>query len=87
MGQRQERVTQRAGATAALCGASASNAICKPYAEIDTKTSGGTDNYRALQVALSRRLGNGVTLNSQYTFSRSFGLTSGSNESRTAAQP
>jgi len=72
---------------AAACGASASNPICKPFAEIDTKTSGGTDNYRALQVALSRRIGTGVTLNSQYTFSRSFGLTSGSNEARNAAQP
>ncbi len=72
---------------AALCGASASSAICKPYAEIDTKTSGGTDSYRALQVALARRISSGVTLNSQYTFSRSYGMTSGSNESRTAAQP
>jgi hypothetical protein len=72
---------------AAACGASASNPICKPFAEIDTKTSGGTDNYRALEFTLARRIGTGVTLNSQYTFSRSFGLTSGSNESRTAAQP
>src|ERR1041384_1261576 len=72
---------------AAACGASASNPICKPFAEIDTKTSGGSDNYRALQVALTRRIGTGVTLNSQYTFSRSFGITSGSNEARTAAQP
>ncbi len=72
---------------AAACGAAASNPICKPFAEIDTKTSGGTDNYRALQMALSRRFSTGVTLNSQYTFARSFGITSGSNESRTAAQP
>jgi hypothetical protein len=72
---------------AALCGASASNAICKPFAEIDTKTSGGSDSYNALQLALTRRFNTGVTLNAQYTFSKSFGLTSGSNESRTAAQP
>ena len=72
---------------AALCGASASNAICKPFAEIDTKTSGGSDTYNALQMALTRRFNTGVTLNAQYTFSKSFGLTSGSNESRTAAQP
>jgi len=72
---------------AAACGASAANSICKPFAEIDTKTSGGHDNYRALEMTLARRIGSGLTLNSQYTFSRSFGLTSGSNESRTAAQP
>jgi len=72
---------------AAVCGASAANPICKPFAEIDTKTSGGTDNYRSLQAALARRIGTGLTLNSQYTFSRSFGITSGSNEARTAAQP
>lgn len=72
---------------AAACGAAASNAICKPFAEIDTKTSGGTDTYNALQLALTRRFSSGVTLNSQYTFSRSFGLTSGSNEARNAAQP
>lgn len=71
----------------ALCGASASNPICKPFAEIDTKTSGGYDNYNAFQVSLARRMGSGLTLNSQYTFSRSFGITSGSNEARTAAQP
>jgi hypothetical protein len=61
--------------------------VQNPFAEIDTKTSGGTDSYNALQLALSRRLGNGLTLNSQYTFSKSFGNTSGSNEARTAAQP
>ncbi|PYS89876.1 MAG: hypothetical protein DMF64_16390, partial [Acidobacteria bacterium] len=72
---------------AALCGASAANPICKPFAEIDTKTSGGGDSYNALQVTLVRRISSGLTLNGQYTFSRSFGTTSGSNEARTAAQP
>jgi len=72
---------------AALCGASTSNAICKPFAEIDTKTSGGSDSYNALQMALTRRFNTGVTLNAQYTFSKSFGMTSGSNEARTAAAP
>ena len=70
------------------CGLSATAVpICKPFAEIDSKTSGGSDNYNALQVTLSRRLSNGLTLNSQYSFSRSFGNTSGSNEARTAAEP
>jgi hypothetical protein len=72
---------------ASLCGASASNAVCKPFAEIDTKTSGGTDSFNALELTLTRRFDTGLTLNSQYTFSKSFGMTSGSNESRTAAQP
>ena len=61
--------------------------VQNPFAEIDTKTSGGSDSYNALQLALARRLGSGLTLNSQYTFSKSFGNTSGSNEARTAAQP
>ncbi|MGH9872525.1 MAG: carboxypeptidase regulatory-like domain-containing protein [Pyrinomonadaceae bacterium] len=61
--------------------------VQNPFAEIDTKTSGGTDSYNALQLTLARRLGSGLTLNSQYSFSKSFGNTSGSNEARTAAQP
>jgi len=58
--------------------------VSRPFAEIDDKTSGGHDNYRALQMTLGRRFSTGLTLNSQYTFSRSFGNTSGSNEARTA---
>jgi len=61
--------------------------VQNPFAEIDTKTSGGSDSYNALQLTLARRLGAGLTLNSQYTFSKSFGNTSGSNEARTAAEP
>ncbi len=69
------------------CGASAANAICRPFAEIDTKTSGAKDSYNSLQVSLARRLNNGLTLNAQYALSKSFGTSSGSNEARTAAQP
>jgi hypothetical protein len=58
--------------------------VQNPYAEIDTKTSGGRDNYNALQLGLSRRSTNGLSLNAQYTLSRSFGNTSGSNEALTA---
>lgn len=58
----------------------------RPFAEVDYKTSGGSDNYNALQMALSRRFNTGLTLNAQYTFSRSFGNTAGSNEARTSAQ-
>lgn len=75
-----------AAATSA-CGAASNNAICRPYAEIDFKTSGGTDKYDALQISLARRLSVGLTLNAQFTLSKSFGNTSGSNEARTAAQP
>src|SRR6185295_12830871 len=59
----------------------------QPYAEVDYKTSGGDDSYNALQMTLARRLTSGLTLNSQYTFSRSLGNTAGSNEARTAAVP
>jgi hypothetical protein len=62
-------------------------AVQNPFAEVDYKTSGGTDSYNALQVTLARRLTSGLTLNSQYSFSRSFGNTAGSNEARTAAVP
>ena len=64
---------------------SGTSTVNNPYAEIDDKTSGGRDNYKALQLSLGRRFSTGLTLNSQYTFSRSFGNTSGSNEARTAA--
>lgn len=72
-----------------LCGLSVTttNPICRPFAEIDFKTSGGSDRYDALQVSLARRLSVGLTLNAQYTLSKSFGNTSGSNEARTAAEP
>ena len=56
-----------------------------PFAEVDYKTSGGHDTFRALEISLGRRFSTGVTLNSQYAWSRSFGNTSGSNEARTAA--
>jgi len=64
---------------------SGSSSVQNPFAEVDFKTSGGEDSYKALQMTLSRRLQTGVTLNAQYTFARSFGNTAGSNEARTAA--
>jgi hypothetical protein len=60
-------------------------AVQRPFAEVDYKTSGGRDSYNALQLSLGRRFNTGLTLNSQYTFARSFGNTAGSNEARTAA--
>jgi hypothetical protein len=59
--------------------------ILRPFAEVDTKTSGGHDSYNALQVSLGRRFNSGLTMNSQYTFARSYGNTAGSNEAVTSA--
>jgi hypothetical protein len=64
---------------------SGTSSVQNPFAEVDYKTSGGSDSYNALQMSLARRFDTGLTLNAQYTFSRSFGTTSGSNEARTAA--
>ena len=58
--------------------------VQNPFAEIDYKRSGGHDSYNAFQTTLARRFSSGVTLNSQYTFGRSFGNTAGSNEAATA---
>jgi hypothetical protein len=63
----------------------ADGTISRPFAEIDVKTSGGHDNYNAMQLSLARRFNSGLTLNSQYTLSRSYGNTAGSNEALTAA--
>ena len=60
--------------------------VQNPFAEIDYKTSGGDDSYNALQVSLVRSFNNGLTMNGQYTFGKSQGLSSGSNEARTSAQ-
>jgi hypothetical protein len=59
--------------------------VLNPFAEVDYKTSGGSDSYNALQTQLSRRFGSGLTMNAQYTLGKSFGTTAGSNEARTAA--
>ena len=75
---RQFSIVQR-DATGAITG------VQNPFAEIDYKTSGGSDSYNAMQLGLSRRSANGLSLNAQYTLSRSFGNTSGSNEALTVA--
>ncbi len=58
-----------------------------PYSEIDFKTSGGHDSYNALQTQLVRRSNNGLTLAAEYTFAKSFGNSSGSNEALTTGDP
>jgi hypothetical protein len=61
------------------------NNVLNPFAEVDIKTSGGSDSYNSLQMQLSRRFNTGLTMNAQYTFGKSTGTTAGSNEARTAA--
>ena len=57
------------------------------FAEIDFKTSGGSDHYDALQTTLNRRFAQGLSLGAQWTWSHSIGTTSGSNEARTSQDP
>src|SRR5205814_7632314 len=57
------------------------------FAEIDYKTSGGTDNYNGLQTTVSRRYSKGLTLGAQYTWAHSIGNSGGSNEANTAGNP
>lgn len=62
----------------------ADGSISRPFAEIDLKTSGGHDSYNAFQFQLTRRKQQGLTLNAQYTYSKSQGNSAGSNEAVTA---
>ena len=71
---------------AAACGVATNNPVCKPFAEVDYKTSGGDDKYNALQLSVVRSFSSGLTMNAQYTYAKSEGLTAGSNEARTSAQ-
>ena len=60
--------------------------VQNPFAEIDYKTSGGDDTYNAIQISMVRSFLSGLTMNGQYTYPKSQGLSSGSNEARTSAQ-
>lgn len=62
-------------------------AVLTPFGEIDYKTSGGRDRYDALQIQINRRFTQGLTLNGQYQFGKSYGNTQGSNEAQTAQNP
>jgi hypothetical protein len=57
------------------------------FAEIDYKTSGGNDNYNALQIGVNRRYTKGLTVGAQYTWGHSIGNSAGSNEANTAGNP
>jgi hypothetical protein len=56
-------------------------------AQMDFKTSGGTDHYDSMQTTLNRRFGSGLTFGSQWTWSHSIGNTGGSNEANTTQDP
>ena len=62
-------------------------AVLQPFGEIDYKTSGGEDTYNGLQIQLNRRFTQGLTLNAQYQFAKSYGNTQGSNEAQTSQDP
>ena len=57
------------------------------FAQIDYKTSGGTDNYNSLQTTLNRRFSKGLTAGLQWTYGHSIGDTGGSNEAQTTQNP
>lgn len=57
------------------------------FAQIDYKTSGGTDNYNSLQTTLNRRFAKGLTAGFQWTYAHSIGNTGGSNEAQTTQNP
>jgi hypothetical protein len=57
------------------------------FAQIDYKTSGGTDHYDSLQTTLNRRFGSGLTAGLQWTYGHSIGDTGGSNEAQTTQNP
>ncbi|ADV81714.1 TonB-dependent receptor [Terriglobus saanensis] len=57
------------------------------FAEIDYKTSGGTDQYHGLQSTLQRRFTSGVSFGAQYTWAHELGTSSGSNEATTSQLP
>lgn len=57
------------------------------FAEIDYKTSGGTDVYHSLQSTIQRRFARGLSFGAQYTWAKELGTSSGSNEATTAQNP
>jgi hypothetical protein len=57
------------------------------FAEIDYKTSGGTDMYNALQTQLQRHFAHGLSMGAQFTWAKELGTSSGSNEATTSQAP
>ena len=59
--------------------------VTNRFAEIDTKTSGGGDNYNGLQVMLNRRFSSGLSAGMQYVWGHSIGNSDGSKDARSSA--
>jgi hypothetical protein len=59
--------------------------VTNRFAEIDVKTSGGTDNYNGLQLILNRRFAQGFTVGAQYMWSHSIGDSDGSKDAQTSS--
>ncbi len=59
--------------------------VTNQFAEIDTKTSGGNDNYNALQAMLSRRFSKGLSAGMQYVWGHSIGTSDGSKDARSSS--
>ena len=59
------------------------------FAQVDVKTSGGTDHYNALQTQIQRRFSRGLTIGGQWSWSHSIGNASGGapGEGQTAQNP
>ncbi len=57
------------------------------FAEIDYKTSGGTDHYDSMQSTVNRRFSSGLSVGAQWTWGHSIGDSGGSNEANTAGNP
>ncbi len=57
------------------------------FAQMDYKSSGGTDHYDSMQTTVNRRFSKGLTLGSQWTWSHSLGNSGGSNEANTTQDP
>lgn len=54
------------------------------YAELDVKTTLGTNHYDSLQLGWNRRFAKGLSASSQYTWSHNIGKSGGSNEASTS---
>jgi hypothetical protein len=59
--------------------------VTNRFAEIDTKTSGGTDHYNGLQILLNRRFAQGLTFGSQYNWAHSIGNSDGSKDAQSSS--
>jgi hypothetical protein len=84
---RQQTIINQRFDSATSTFVAANGQIVSPFGEMDYKTSGGTDSYNALQIGVTRRFYQGLTINGQYAWSRSIGNTQGSNDANSVQNP